>query len=316
MKPKPFASIFKEVQSEWLIYQPNPVNYHKTLFHYTTGHGLEGITKSKALWASAARYSNDLSEVRYAYDMALPVFDAVEHLFTAKNHKRFLDALRLSYSTPEWADKEAFTVSFCETNDLLSQWRGYGPGNGYAIGFDLVKQDVIQMTSAQGTRLLLRQVNYDPESQKTSLLQILENSATLLSKVLASHKADMAIPMILACVTFSLAEWMYTIKHPKFSQEQEWKLLAIPPKAVTKFPPFLKFGDAYDSYAGLNARVVGSRMVPYLEFVPKNKVLPMVSVTCGPHNHQRLNARAVELLLASNELDGVSVELSTIPLGN
>jgi hypothetical protein len=317
MKPQDFVSIFREIQSEWLDYQSSPSNYPEKLFHYTTGHGLEGITKSKSLWASAARYSNDLSEVRYAYDMALPVLDAMKHLFTTEEHKRFLDVLHLSLSTPEWADKEAFMVSFCEANDLLSQWRGYGPGNGYAIGFNLVKENVVQMTTSQGIRLLLRQVDYDSESQKKSLVKILENSASLLSKGLAKYKTDKIIQMMLASVTYSLAEWMYTIKHPTFGQEREWKLLAIPPKALNKFPPFLEFGDAYDSYKGIGARVVGSRMVPYLEFIPrKNEILPMASVTCGPHTHQRLNARAVELLLASNGFEGVRVELSEIPLGN
>ena len=182
MKPRDFASIFKEVRSEWLVFQPDPINYQKTLFHYTTGHGLEGITKSKALWASAARYSNDLSEVRYAYDMALPVFDAVEHLFAGENHKRFLDGLRLSFSTPEWADKEAFMVSFCETNDLLSQWRGYGPGNGYAIGFDLVKQDVMQMTSAHGTRLLYGKLTMIRNLRKAHCYKFLKTAQPCLAK--------------------------------------------------------------------------------------------------------------------------------------
>jgi hypothetical protein len=310
-------SIFKEIQAEWVACQPAPSNCKKTLFHYTTGHGLEAITKSKALWASAARYSNDLSEVRYARELALPIFEAKKDLFMKESHARFFELVRLSFRNPEWPENEAFMVSFCETDNLLSQWRGYGPGNGYAIGFDLIKENVVLMTTVQRIRLLLRRVDYDSESQKTSLIRILENSASLLSKMLSTNSADSIISMLFASVIFSLAEWMYTVKDPAFAQEQEWKLLAIPPKAINKFPPFLEFGDAYDNYVGINSRVIGNRMVPYLEFIPKkDERLPIVSVTCGPHSYQRLNARAVELLLASNGFEGVKVELSKIPLGN
>ena len=253
---------FQDIQREWEAYYPPSPIYEKTLFHYTTGHGLEGITKSKSLWASAARYSNDLSEVRYACDLALPVIDEMMLEFKGNDHRRFFDVLRLCFSTPEWADQDAFMVSFCETADLLSQWRGYGPGNGYAIGFDLVKERAVQMTTTQRIRLLLRQVDYELESQKKSLTKFLHNGGSLLSKMLTAYKSDEVLPIVLARVRYSLAEWMYTIKHPTFNQEHEWKLLAIPPKAINNFPGFLEFGDAYDSYAGINARVVGNRMVP------------------------------------------------------
>lgn len=307
--------IFKEIQTEWQSLRSNSLIYPRNLFHYTTGYGLEGIIKSKVLWASAARYSNDLSEVLYARNLALPILENNKNLFNGKKRELY-DLLKLSFANPDWPENEAFMISFCETDDLLSQWRGYGPGNGYAIGFNLIEETVVQMTTSQRLRLLLRPVDYDSGSQKDSLTEILKQSALLLSRMLSTHDVDSIIPMVRANVIFSLAEWMYTVKHPTFSQEQEWKLLGFPLKAVNKFPPFLEFGDAYDSYMGINTRVVGNRMVPYMEFIPKKgRPLPIVSVTCGPHIHQRLNARAIELLLVSNGFRDVQINLSQIPLG-
>ncbi len=40
----------------------------------------------------------------------------------------------------------AFTISFCDDGDLLSQWRGYGSfGSGYALGFQAEGFDAFQL---------------------------------------------------------------------------------------------------------------------------------------------------------------------------
>ncbi len=38
----------------------------KILYHYTNVKGLMGILDSQCLWATDFRYTNDLSEIRYA----------------------------------------------------------------------------------------------------------------------------------------------------------------------------------------------------------------------------------------------------------
>ena len=39
---------------------------YKILYHYTNVKGLMGILDSQCLWATDFRYTNDLSEIRYA----------------------------------------------------------------------------------------------------------------------------------------------------------------------------------------------------------------------------------------------------------
>ena len=68
------------VLSRWLDIlkgEPDRVPEAPVLHHYTDAFGLHGIITSNCLWATAAQFSNDLSEIQYAVSMAHPVIDEV-----------------------------------------------------------------------------------------------------------------------------------------------------------------------------------------------------------------------------------------------
>src|SRR5947209_2490740 len=46
---------------------PNPEVSDYGLFHYTTSEGLRGIIETNCIWATAATYLNDASEIAYGY---------------------------------------------------------------------------------------------------------------------------------------------------------------------------------------------------------------------------------------------------------
>lgn len=78
------------------------------LYHYTPFEKLFSIMDSDSLWASRSRFSNDSTEDKVLGE--------------------------------EWIKKEQYygdnyIVSFCEKDDILSQWRGYCPKGGVSIGF-------------------------------------------------------------------------------------------------------------------------------------------------------------------------------------
>lgn len=63
-----------------------------------------------------------------------------------------------------WLD--TYVVSFCESGDLLSQWRGYSPDNGYAIEFD-TEEVALATRGAWQEFGILDQVAYGREDGRT-----------------------------------------------------------------------------------------------------------------------------------------------------
>lgn len=121
----------------------------QTLYHYTTLAGLLGIIGSGNLRATDVQFLNDAQELRYGRD------DLCAEL------QRYADDLDPPGSDPEADDgrlkaratvarsaseylgqgkltdqgESVYVACFCGNGDLLSQWRGYGTGGGYALGF-------------------------------------------------------------------------------------------------------------------------------------------------------------------------------------
>lgn len=72
LNESPFdISTFSVVADSWQKRFPPPEQVKvPQLSHYTTAEGLLGICRSNSLWATCAQYSNDLSEVEYAREIA------------------------------------------------------------------------------------------------------------------------------------------------------------------------------------------------------------------------------------------------------
>jgi hypothetical protein len=121
------------------------------LYHYTDAAGLLGIVSSNRLWASDASFLNDPSEgllfpqriIEFMPQKPGGLTALEEHIIVL-----FEEGLR-NHPKPV----SAFTTSFCDDGDLLSQWRGYGSfGSGYAIGFEpdsLVHVQLAQLVEVQ-----------------------------------------------------------------------------------------------------------------------------------------------------------------------
>jgi hypothetical protein len=144
---------------------------HPELHHYTSLSGLEGILRSRTLWATHFQHLNDRSEVTHleaeltkaVAARALPILNRLR-----ESNRRILGESRIAGGAAEYARRHAKTLvgsfyrvaftggtvepmavplilSFCshsrgqdyeQENGLLSQWRGYGEGGGYCIVFD------------------------------------------------------------------------------------------------------------------------------------------------------------------------------------
>src|ERR1035441_8491044 len=107
-----------------------------TLFHYTTAAGLLGILKGSNIWATDLRFLNDAQEAVYARDMVIEAVTTMEnpvHRPEHWAHEHGEPALEefgryQGFVLNEMRNSEfgVYVTCFCESGDLLSQWRGYG----------------------------------------------------------------------------------------------------------------------------------------------------------------------------------------------
>ncbi|KLL97295.1 hypothetical protein NJ76_13535 [Rhodococcus sp. IITR03] len=104
--------------------------------------GFERGATFGTLWATDARYLNDAHELTYG---AAALAEKLERHAEESRTPQVVERLRELAETVRdgrfeltyGSDTErslAHVTCFCESGDLLSQWRGYG--GGYAIGFD------------------------------------------------------------------------------------------------------------------------------------------------------------------------------------
>src|SRR5713226_3346939 len=118
-------------------YKPEEITTPE-LYHYTTVTGLSGILETSSLFGTHIEFLNDTSEVTHAYEIASKVFRELEadaNLIEGLVGTRIAEYGRFFFTFPKiLRGDDAFVTSFCEADDLLSQWRGYGMG-GFAVGF-------------------------------------------------------------------------------------------------------------------------------------------------------------------------------------
>jgi len=135
------------------------------LHHYTGVEGLQGILVSNKLFATAAYYLNDSSEVEYGTRL---VFDVLEKWREAneRNHGFAANVLRIFYAilhhpeSREVRSETIFVACFCYRENLLSQWRAYGQKGGYSLGFKVSGRSIDLAGPSPFSDLRLARVQY------------------------------------------------------------------------------------------------------------------------------------------------------------
>ena len=258
-----------------------------TLYHYTTAAGLKGILDSKSLWASDYRLLNDTSEFRYGLAIITSQIQSNENDIKLVSADAWLMLESLLTET-ERSGVFALVASLSIKGDLLSQWRGYNGGKGYAVGINadwlnqnaqsqkfslfpiVYTQNEQQKAAAASIRLLLemlKDVNNDPNRGSEAVKQWWEH----------------ALKVALA------------FKDQHFSEESEYRLAYV--------------GRSWPSGIRVRSSTVG--LVPYLPcqfdkviinnriFHPQNLGLERIIV--GPALKEQQVA-AVDALLASHSM--------------
>jgi len=278
-----------------------------TLFHYTTAAGLLGILSTSTLWASDLRFLNDAQEAIYAQDLVAdavrgmknPVLDPAHFAYgmgepaveTFAQYQGFvLDALNS-------AQYGVYVACFCESGDLLSQWRGYGSDHGYAI-----ELNTDALTTALGG------LNTYPPA--TGLEQVRYGSDAAADVVSLAVEAvgdfNLNHPGVKAeYKALHLSALLATIKHPGFREEKEWRLYAA-------FESYQQ-GPTVEpvSHEKTRFRSTPMAIVPYIEVkLPSDAI---VTVRVGPGNSTDVREAGVRRLLTSFS-SNATVLRSDVPL--
>lgn len=145
-----------------LVYAPqsNLKRGALSLYHYTDLSGLVGIVERHDLWVSHSRYANDDEEVTHGLSI---VCNALKRATESGQHDAvFLQTLTKLTEEPEGA----YICCFCEKDNLLSQWRGYG-ANGSGVSLQFAAKEFADVAGPDNPHGLLRfwKVFYHPQTQ-------------------------------------------------------------------------------------------------------------------------------------------------------
>jgi Protein of unknown function (DUF2971) len=254
-----------------------------TLFHFTTAAGLLGVLTSSRMWATDLRFLNDAEESVYARERFVHAVRDVENPALAPTHslhdladefgQTFARYKRLVEQELSSFPFGVYVACFCESGDLLSQWRAYGSDHGYAIE---VKVDALEdaFRGRQEMSLELRQVRYGQDAADDLVAAAMHavSEDTNLGH-LGVHAHFMAA---------RLASMVATVKHPGFKEEREWRIVST---FESENPQLVRF------------RSTPMAIVPYIEVpLPKDA---FISVRVGPGRHVDVREEGVRRLLAA-----------------
>ena len=288
----------------------------RELYHYTSGVGLKGIVESRTLWASSATFLNDEVELTHADTILAGIRQEVAGASDALSVREFCErSARIELSSFA-RGFGAFVACFCEEADLLSQWRGYGLG-GFSIGFDTPN-----WTSPEPARgepapiMVLLRVEYHEQEQGRIVRAVVEPLVEALTAEERAYGRDYVIAECVAPALEVLHQTLWTtalwFKHPRFSEEREWRLVVI--QDETQYIPNVTPGPRP---LRTSVRPAPFGFVPYIELpIATSPRPPIRNVLVGPSPRPDLARRGVNALLQLSELrnDGVRINTSSVPL--
>lgn len=193
--------------------------------HYTDTEGLLGIIKSKEIWLTNIKFLNDEQEFNHTIDL---IRNILKNPKIASNDTRYETVKSLSVELLETIKTLAeskinniFTLSFSKKTDLLSQWRGYCPNNGYSIAINLNKY--FKSIKSEYKEMYLRHCIYDEKTKNENLKSLLNKYAK--KYIDSAEQKEKQIIINELNNEFMLLATHF--KHPSFKEEAESRIIVI-----------------------------------------------------------------------------------------
>jgi hypothetical protein len=252
----------------------------ESLYHYTSPAGLDGILRTRKLWASSLEYLNDAAELGQARDlMRLELEQRAERAHDRDVRDVLLEA---SYELERITSLHACAFSLSCWGDLLSQWVAYCPrAGGFSIGFR--PSDLRALAARHG--LLVGPCVYKREEQVPLIREIGDMMETTAVRILATTpERGRALARAMSPGLFAhFARVAPFVKHGSFAQEAEWRLVFANP-TIDRIP--------------LGIRVTQTMLVPYtvVDLEADGARHPFTELIVGPCAQPGLALRAATLL--------------------
>lgn len=293
-----------------------------TVFHYTAAESLIPILDSCQLWVTDIEFLNDEQELRYAVDL-------LRKAATARREEVQLGNPDDPVDQDEWArlqtlvqeldsrfpaqggfrnvwERRPYVASFCGDGDLLSMWRGYAHGTGFAIEFDTAI--LLDALRVEPSRHDLSDREYeklkDTNFAVDASFEAIEYGPTGLRDVIdllidgkdvggtelwpGAHPIDRIMPRLART------------KHPAFAEEKEVRLLVF---ATGDFSPRPRL------------RAANGQLVPYFPVSFPHEAIRSIRV--GPSPLRERSRVALERRFSASargEFGHVRLEVSEAPL--
>lgn len=257
-------------------------NVGRTLYHYTGIGSLLGIVEQQRVWASHAYYLNDSREILHACDVLRALLlESIDRRPAVE--REFLEQLSAWLSSFEENAYHVYIFSLSEKRSLLSQWRSYTPhGKGVSLGF--AASTLNAMLKEGGLRIA--KCRYSELEHRELLQALLEKLLITFSRYredsdeVKCHPAQRYFEF-LESYRSDFLQVLLVIKHPSFSEEEEWRVIS----------PY------YKNYAvpDIHYREGASMLLPYIHLdlaASKGEAL-FDEVVLGPSRDTNLSMSAL-----------------------
>lgn len=205
------ANLFPQVPSA----SSKPTEVSSLVYHYAGAGAALGLASNKEIWGSKIQFLNDDQEFIEYINFIIRVItdniiiDEATRLFSENLIDR-IDRVRTG---------NIYVASFSAEGDKLSQWRGYCPDSGYAMGFD---RDLLsEHFTSQGFNF--SQAIYQLPRKNDILKPLGDLYEMYRGSGMSTAKED-ALDEFFSPFITSLSKEAPRYKHRGFLEENEWRV--------------------------------------------------------------------------------------------
>lgn len=207
-----------------------PVNAQMVVYHYTNMRGACGIIESGRMRATHIAYMNDSLEYILASQATRSEVERVlkEGKFAGVEELASAMIANLEAANEIERQPPIFIASFSEALDDLSQWRGYGDGEGgIALGF--AAKGLLQVSTATPRNTLFLPCIYDTRFQAELISAVVIESIPVykiaIARDLPTDKEDYVRQFVELLFYWELSSIAALFKSSTFAAEREWRLI-------------------------------------------------------------------------------------------
>jgi hypothetical protein len=215
--------------------------------------------------------------------------------------------MRATLDGPGNEDVNLYVASFSEQSDSLSQWRAYGgTSSGFSLGFAASQLSLPE-------RFKIARCIYEENKQRSIANALVDEVLQSVPPIAAEASNQQLAEVYLRVSLLSgLHRLALAFKHPKFSEEREWRV--IPDVRMDKAPAYPVPGEPK-----LEFREGRSMLVPYHRVALRDTQgnFPLSEIVVGPNPNPKQSERSAQSLLDSDrDLARVRVRSSDVPYRN